>query len=115
MARFKSGIHTRIELLIERSGGYNREYHIDKLKEISDMSLEDIFVVMDFTHNYEEQVQIINGIKEGDIKLETVLKSSIAKKEKNKKDLEDLLGMYNKVLRKSGMGTFYMDMLKQGF
>lgn len=115
MAKFKSGIHTRVELLIERSGGYNKEYHINKLKEISDMSLEDILIVMDFTNIYEEQIQIVNGIKEGTIKLETILKSSIAKKEQNKKKLEGLLGMYNKVLRNSGMGSFYMDMLNQGF
>ena len=115
MAKFKSGVHTKANALIERSGGYNKEYHINKLKEISNMSIEHILIVMDFTYDYDEQVQVVKGISEGTIKLETILTSIISKKAKSYRELELLLSTYDKILENSGMRRFYKNMLNQGF
>ena len=115
MANYRSGIHTKINSLIKRSGGYSKEYHINKLKEVSDMKDEYLLMIMRYEKDYDKQLILINKLNKGDIDISDIIQDIEIKKQNNDRKLERLLGTYGRMLRDNGIGNIYMDMLKQGF
>lgn len=74
MAKYKSGIHTKLQTLLDKTGGYDPLYHAQSLSKELSITLEDAITLVSLTYNRDELNKYIGLIKTKNYSVDDIVK-----------------------------------------
>lgn len=98
------GIHKRLGVLLNKIGGYDKEFHISLLAKELNIDREIIENIFFLSHK-SKRLKYINMLKNG-TSVEDIFKKIKSDKEKSKLETAQTLGMLNRIIKETYYGGY---------